>query len=172
MATVEALPSRIRAKIAFNPCPIASLDGPCWIWTAARFEKRGSYGAVGYQRKIWSAHRLTYTLLIGEIPQGLELDHLCRVRPCCNPAHVEPVTHEVNLARGLVGHRINGHCGRGHELTPDNVLVRANRGPRGVWECRTCINITRRARRARALKSTGIPDPGRASKAVAIVAGA
>jgi hypothetical protein len=69
----------------------------CWNWTGSVNEK--GYGRLSVNGKPRRAHRLAYEHMIGEIPQGLELDHLCKNRRCVNPWHLEPVTHLVNVAR-------------------------------------------------------------------------
>src|SRR5262245_57481074 len=72
----------------------------CWKYQG--FHHRLGYARI-YERptrKFWQGHRFTYTCIIGAIPEGLELDHLCRNRWCCNPFHVEPVTHTENVRRG------------------------------------------------------------------------
>lgn len=92
-----------------------TLEGRCWIWR--RHVNRGGYGIVVIQRRSWLAHRWTYTKLVGPIPEGLQLDHLCRVRRCVNPAHLEPVTSRENTARGVAkaAHAIRtGICQYGH----------------------------------------------------------
>ena len=73
-------------------------DDGCWIWT--RKVRSDGYGvkSTGKATSI-RAHRWTYEAYIGPIPEGLELDHLCNVRACVNPEHLEPVTREVNMAR-------------------------------------------------------------------------
>ena len=71
----------------------------CWLW--AGFCNPGGYGKFTAGPKNEYAHRLSYRLFVGEIPQGLELDHLCRVRCCVNPSHLEPVTKSVNAIRGI-----------------------------------------------------------------------
>jgi hypothetical protein len=68
--------------------------GPCWLWLGPL--NRHGYGIYSNKR----THRIAYELLVGAVPRGLELDHLCRVRNCCNPAHLEAVTHQVNAKRG------------------------------------------------------------------------
>ncbi|MFK5284023.1 HNH endonuclease signature motif containing protein, partial [Lacticaseibacillus paracasei] len=66
--------------------------------------------------KSQKAHRFMYERLVGPIPAGMQLDHLCRVRPCCNPAHLEPVTQRENIARGrgyAYTNRIKAECPSG-----------------------------------------------------------
>jgi HNH endonuclease len=85
--------------------------GPCWLWT--RSTKEG-YGAFHLDGKLQSAHILAYCWLVGEVPEGCELDHLCRMRRCCNPAHLEPVSHLVNVHRGISPGAVNAaktRCG-------------------------------------------------------------
>jgi HNH endonuclease len=71
----------------------------CWLWTGALAKGYGQFGGTRKQRI--QAHRWAYQELVGSIPEGLELDHLCRVRRCVNPAHLEPVTHSVNIMRSV-----------------------------------------------------------------------
>ena len=88
-------------------------NGPngCWVWLA-------SLGSTGYGQfevdyKPLKAHRFAYILLVGPIPDGLELDHLCRNRPCVNPDHLEAVSHADNVQRGVgpsVENRLKTHC--------------------------------------------------------------
>lgn len=104
----------------------------CWFWTASR--TTAGYGKVAVQQSvIVSAHRFAYELLIGPIPLGLQLDHLCRQRLCVNPWHLEPVTNAENSRRGAKG-RLVTHCVHGHEYTPENTRIRSN-GRRGCREC-------------------------------------
>lgn len=69
----------------------------CWLWTAGLFEK--GYGQFKVERKDWRAHRWAYSVMVEPIPEGMELDHLCNVRRCVNPCHLELVTHEENVRR-------------------------------------------------------------------------
>jgi len=70
----------------------------CWLWDGSW--KPNGYGEVNYHRRLWYVHRLVYELLRGPIPAGYTLDHLCRVRPCGNPAHLEVVSLADNIRRG------------------------------------------------------------------------
>lgn len=70
----------------------------CWLWLASTDTK--GYGLFGAEGKLSKAHRYAYELLVGPIPEGLVLDHLCRVRHCVNPDHLEPVTTYENILRG------------------------------------------------------------------------
>lgn len=110
--------------------------GPCWIWTA-HHDPHG-YGRFGIEGSTTMlAHRFAYGLLVGLIPIGYEIDHLCRVPACVNPAHLEPVQHRENLLRGVgpsAVHSRKTHCHRGHPFTPDNTYVR----PDGSRLCRAC----------------------------------
>lgn len=109
----------------------------------------GQFAARG--RKPEPAHRMAWDLLVGEIPSGLELDHLCRVTYCVNPDHLEPVTHRENMLRShtLIAERARQtECKYGHPFTPENTY----RDPKGRRDCRTCRTIRNRrfaaARRA------------------------
>lgn len=123
--------------------------GPCWVWTAAM--ATGGYGAFGVGRRKVYAHRFAYELLVGPIPEGLEIDHLCRVRACVNPTHLEAVTHRENDIRGFGASGIHArktHCFRGHPFDENNTYKRAN----GKRVCRTCT-LERQNKRRKA-KST------------------
>lgn len=92
-------------------------SGDCWLWTA------GISGGTGYANFHWlgrtqSAHRVSYMLAVGPVPEGMTLDHLCRVRHCVNPSHLEPVTLAENIRRTL--------------LTPELRAARADAGRRGA----------------------------------------
>lgn len=114
------------------------VDSGCWEWTASI--RAGGYGQFSYQGTPCVAHRIAYRLMVGEIPEGLELDHLCRNRKCVNPKHLEVVTRKVNLNRGL---RRTGshktHCIRGHELTEETTYAWGKKS--GHRACRKCRQI-------------------------------
>lgn len=109
--------------------------GPCWIWTAAT---HGGYGTFWYENHTKSqAHRFAYELLVGPIPDDLQLDHLCRVHGCVNPAHLEPVTSKINCLRGESFAAINAtktHCSYGHAFDSTNTKERKS----GGRDCRIC----------------------------------
>lgn len=123
----------------------------CWRWTAAT-NSRG-YGQFWLSPRHRMAHTVAYELLIGTVPAGLVLDHLCRNHSCVNPAHLEPVTQAENIARGMAPNALavrTGRCMRGHELTPDNLRVNKRSGGRASKrQCRTCHNAITRACSAR-----------------------
>lgn len=128
----EKAVKRLSAKVIINA-------NGCWIWNA-RIEPNG-YGRFGYQGRMCWAHRISYELFKGEIPAGLDLDHLCRNRACVNPDHLEPVTRLENASRGIAG-QVNRdrmlsktHCPQGHPYSGDNLYITPKEGYR---QCRIC----------------------------------
>lgn len=111
----------------------------CWLWTRA-VDAYG-YGAIRAGGTMRKTHRLAYELLAGPIPDGLQLDHLCRVRHCANPSHLEPVTSRENSQRGVKAKQET--CQRGHHFDAENTRRRAN----GRRTCRRCEFQRRHARR-------------------------
>lgn len=115
----------------------------CWLWTG--YVTIDGYGRIKsvYDRdnphRSEAVHRVAYELLVGPIPEGLELDHLCQVRNCVRPDHLEPVTREENARRG--GER-QTHCASGHEYTAENTHIRPSDGAR---ICRACGRVGGRA---------------------------
>ena len=139
---------------------IERFDSGCWLWRGKL--KASGYGLAHFRRWPRIAHRCVYQILVGEIPAGLELDHLCRVRNCVNPAHLEPVTRKENARRGNVGklERERTHCPQGHAYAGENLVVRSN-GHRDCRECK-CESERRRRQRikARALSETDTSKGG------------
>ena len=113
----------------------------CWLWTSTLSSK--NYGQFKLDGKMQYAHRVAYKMLVGPIPKGLTIDHLCRVRNCVNPKHLEPVTQRENTLRGNSPTAINAqktHCINGHELSENN-LYKSSPGRR----CITCAKEWARA---------------------------
>lgn len=108
-------------------------DDECWPWHGRKTRK--GYGLFGHAGEVL-AHRRAYRYSIGEIPEGLTLDHLCGEPSCVNPAHLEPVTLKENILRGngvAARNARKTHCLRGHLLDGENLIVRPT--GRGCREC-------------------------------------
>lgn len=143
LGDVEGLSARFWAKVDRTGGPAA-----CWPWTAYR--TRSGYGRFNLGgKRIDTAHRVAYVLLRGPVPEGLQLDHLCRVRHCVNPAHLEPVTQRENLLRGATvpaRYATRTRCVNGHEFTPENTAPGRTPGQR---RCRACDRERMRRYRSR-----------------------
>jgi hypothetical protein len=120
--TPGPLAPRLEAKIEFTDT--------CWLWQGGQ-DGHGYGQTFVYGRGLVGAHAAAYELLVGPVPEGLELDHLCRTPLCVNPAHLEPVTHAENMRRAGAA---KTHCVHGHEYTPENTRI----GGRGERKCLTC----------------------------------
>jgi hypothetical protein len=132
LATEDRLWARVNR---LGPVPdFAPHLGPCWVWTGGL---DNGYGRMRIGNSLFHTHRLSYELSVGPIPEGLHIDHLCRVPACCNPSHLEAVTPRENSRRGFspwARKARQTHCKNGHPLSGDN-LYRNSQGNRG---CRTC----------------------------------
>jgi hypothetical protein len=122
------------------------LDSPCWLFTGSL--SHNGYGQVGIahhegvRKAKRRTHRVVYEALVGEIPDGFQLDHLCRNRACCNPWHLQPVPQVVNTERAWAERPLAETCHVGHEWTSANTYVR----PDGQRRCRSCIRLTEQSR--------------------------
>lgn len=147
---IEILPERIKGKITKTET--------CWLWVGERTTK--GYGRIHLENRSSPAHRYVYELLVGEIPAGLQLDHLCRVRNCVNPKHLEAVTAQENILRGTGVAAINAsktHCVRGHPFSGDNLVYKYSKRMKRTYRmCHECVNwwgreMTRRKKLKRSI---------------------
>lgn len=109
---------------------------PCWIWNL-KVDTSNGYTHATWQKTRYYTHRLFYQVFVGEIPQELHIDHLCRNRQCCNPTHLELVTPKENTLRGespSAKQARQTHCENGHPFTD----YRTSQGKR---RCVTCNRL-------------------------------
>jgi len=110
----------------------------CWEWIGAKNDK--GYGSFWLGNINIKSHRFSYELYKGKIPEGLQIDHLCRNKSCCNPDHLEAVTARINTLRGNNMASLNSrktHCPKGHEYNKKNTYLRKT----GGRTCRECDRI-------------------------------
>lgn len=146
IAVTPALTAKLDAKISRT-------DRGCWLWTGPL--KANGYGSVGIGGRKYQAHRAVYELHRGPIADGMQLDHLCCVRACVNPAHLEPVSPSENIRRSTnpdvtrERHRARTHCAQGHPFDEKNTRMGRHANGAPVRICRACRAALMRAKRAR-----------------------
>lgn len=117
-------------EVPFMERLMANLDitpGGCWTWTGHCYSN--GYSIIAWRATQHLGHRLSFRFFRGEIPDGLQLDHLCRNRACVNPTHLEPVTAMENTRRAM-----RSHCVNGHPFDVENTWM--HKGKRYCRECR------------------------------------
>lgn len=154
---VENLPPNMKSKIALELPPVSHVDGTCWTWQNCINSK--GYGCVQHDGKRQLVHRVAYTLLVGPIPDGLQIDHLCLNRRCCNPHHLEPVTGAVNVGRAAAATK--SRCKHGHPLAGPNVRIKSKGQAGSQRQCRACEMDNSLAQTQR--NSTGQRQPSASS---------
>lgn len=112
-------------------------SGDCWLWTACL--DREGYGQFSPRHNVKvKAHRFAYEGLVGPIPLGLVIDHLCRIHNCVNPDHLEVVTNAENVRRGFRLRSRQQFCRYGHQMDAENTLIHRRRQGSPRHQCRTC----------------------------------
>ena len=148
----SALERNRRRRGRCLPCRLftnaVAANAGCIVWTAST--NKDGYGKLNISQRTHAAHRLAYELMVGPVPQGLRLDHLCHTqdttcsggplcihRRCINPHHLEPVTDRANILRGrskAAANVVKTHCPRGHAYDLANTRIDKN----GKRHCRAC----------------------------------
>lgn len=154
-------PSRSPVPIAERFWKYVEFTDSCWLWRGSTTKK--GYGQISgepHTQKRFMAYRWLYEFVVGPIPDGLTLDHLCRNRGCVRPDHMEAVTNRVNILRGTSWAAVNArktHCPRGHSLS-DSRTTRIDPAT-GKRICRACAVVTRRAREGRRMNPHLTSEP-------------
>ena len=135
-----------------------SYDHGCWVFHGSRL--KAGYGKIlkdgGRGGEMALVHRVIYEAFVGPIPDGFDLDHLCRNTSCCNPLHLEAVDRSENVRRGIGWEkgavvaaekaRAKAHCAKGHEFTPENTYLFTTPAGETKRFCRTCRRLYMAAR--------------------------
>lgn len=111
----------------------------CWLWLGTTWDGYGKFRRNGHTQFV---HRAVYETMVGPIPSGLQIDHLCRVRNCVNPSHLEVVTQLTNIRRGTNSNRSKTHCPKGHPYSKENTYI-----PRTRPNNRMCFSCKRKRER-------------------------
>lgn len=124
-----------------GPVPPLRPDlGNCWVWTGSRGKRGYASYRMGKGAPNKRVHRISYELLVGEIPDEYVVDHLCKIRFCVNPDHLEAVSNRENILRSDSPSARNArktHCIRGHEFSPSNTGIRND----GSRYCKACVRL-------------------------------
>lgn len=134
------------ARTRFWSRVIKTYPDECWLWTGAT--NNHGYGQIYVKGQLQYAHRFSYELQVRPIPDGLELDHLCRTPACVNYRHLEPVTHRTNVLRGVspsAQHALKTHCPKGHSYDVRNTYINPTSGSRSCRECAKARLVGNRA---------------------------
>ena len=141
---MQSLINRINKK---GPFPKKKYLGRCWIWTG--YKNEDGYGRTSINGRSQYVHKFILESKIGRYPDGHETDHLCRVRSCVNPSHLECVPKAVNIKRGIVGSAVAArqraitHCPQGHKYSKENTYIAPSKKDR---RCRLCAYIRNKTR--------------------------
>ncbi len=136
MTVLRRLPQRL-----VNRLLAPKTETACWLWLGAK--NKGGYGHMWFQGRLQYVHRIAHEQVIGPIPEGMVVDHLCNTRLCANPSHLIATTHRDNILRGTgfsARNAIKTHCRNGHRLAGDNLSVYSLKHGRRI--CRICQNQT------------------------------
>ncbi len=146
----EECRQRMRATLERNSIP--EPNSGCWLWMGSVSQKGYGYMCGGKKHHHISVHIAAYELSKGKVPNGMEIDHKCRVRCCVNPDHLQALTHADNVRRGIgLAAKVSGiqkaktHCPEGHPYDDKNTYV----NPSGSRSCRTCCQKYNHIKRPR-----------------------